>query len=80
MSVNVCSLMSKIDDISSFILGLVNNNIDIKIVAVQEIWSLPHPDLVNIPGYFYLKREKILRGVEWHFLLKTVSHAQLLII
>ena len=67
--------MSKIDDLSSFILQLVNNNIDIKIVALQEIWSLPHPELVNIPGFklLFKARKNTQGGGEAFFVKDGIS-------
>jgi hypothetical protein len=48
--------MSKHEKLKNFILKLDQRNIFITAIALQEIWSLPYADLVNIPGFKFLYR------------------------
>ncbi len=50
-SLNVQSLQSKHASLSQFILECQTNKIPLSILALQETWQIPHPDLVNIPGF-----------------------------
>ena len=54
LSINVCSLMSKHNDLSLFITQLIKNNVNVNVIALQEIWNLPYPELVNIPGFEFI--------------------------
>ena len=64
ISINVCSLMSKHGELTSFVLDLVKNCVNVAIIAVQEIWNIQYPELVNIPGYEFVfkSREKAQGG------------------
>jgi hypothetical protein len=46
--------MSKHSTLMDFIGGLLTDNIAIYVIAVQEIWSIPYPDLVKIPGFSFV--------------------------
>ena len=46
--------MSKITELSSFITNLVKNQVNINIIAVQEIGSIQYPELDNIPGFEFI--------------------------
>lgn len=48
LSINVCSLMSKFENLSAFVLQMVKNRIDIKVIAVQETWNIPCPELLDL--------------------------------
>jgi hypothetical protein len=54
ISLNVQSLLSKHAALSDFISGLLNENISIFVIAVQEIWSIPYPELIKITGYRFV--------------------------
>ena len=45
-------------------LDLVKNCVNVAIIAVQEIWNIQYPELVNIPGYEFVfkSREKVQGG------------------
>ena len=45
-------------------LDLVKNCVNVAIIAVQEIWNIQYPELVNIPGYEFVfkSREKAQGG------------------
>ena len=61
LSVNVCSLMSKHTSLSSFLLNIADKNVII--FAVQEVWEIPHTDLISIPGFnFSHKSRQMSRG------------------
>ena len=45
-----------------FGLGL-RKRIRIDVIALQEIWAIPHVNLINIPGYtFVSKTRELSRG------------------
>jgi hypothetical protein len=54
LSINIQSLMSKFDQLKDFVLTLLKNNVKIVAIALQEIWSVPYPELVNIPGFKFV--------------------------
>ena len=54
LSINVCSLMSKHNDLSLFITQLTKNNVNVNVIAIQEIWNIPYPELVIIPGFEFI--------------------------
>ena len=60
LSVNIQSLNSKFNALDSFIADLFKNNVDISLVALQEIWQIDHPDLFKINGFnfFHSQRRK----------------------
>jgi hypothetical protein len=43
--------MSNHEQLSSLLNDLVRKNVNIAAVALQEVWAVPYPDLVNIPGF-----------------------------
>ena len=51
ISLNIQSLQSKFNELVSFIECLSNKNIFIDIIALQEIWAVPYPESLCIPGY-----------------------------
>ena len=60
-SVNIQSLHSKHQTLKSFLAEL--SYTPISILALQETWSIPHPHLINIPGFNFSHSErKIGRG------------------
>jgi hypothetical protein len=46
--------MSKFDNLKEFVLSLIHNNVKVAAIALQEIWSISYPDLVNIPGFKFV--------------------------
>jgi hypothetical protein len=50
-SLNVRSLMSSHEQLSLLLTNLIQNNVNLAVVALQEVWAVPYPDLVNIPGF-----------------------------
>ena len=51
LNINIQSLNSKFEKLSSFLLNLHNNNVLVDLVALQETWSIKYPGLLSIPGY-----------------------------
>jgi hypothetical protein len=51
LSVNIQSLMSKHELLKTFVTDLLTANVPLDVIALQEIWSLKYPELVNIPGF-----------------------------
>jgi hypothetical protein len=51
LSLNIRSLMSHHPQLNSLITDLVNLGANIQAIALQEVWALPHPDLVKINGF-----------------------------
>jgi hypothetical protein len=52
-SINIQSLQSKHEKLSLFL-----TNSPIKILALQETWHIPYPDLVRIPGYKFIHTQR----------------------
>ena len=57
-SLNVQSLPSKHEKLSTFINELVKNGLQIYAIAVQEIWQIPHLDSVIIPGFKFVHKTR----------------------
>jgi hypothetical protein len=63
LSLNIRSLMCNLDQLLSLITKLTSKGVNIIAIALQEIWNIPYPDLVQIPNYnFYYKTRKNSRG------------------
>jgi hypothetical protein len=63
LSINIQSLMSKYDNLKIFVSDLIKHNVPIASIAVQEVWSVQHSDLVYIPGFkFYYNSRGVGRG------------------
>ena len=60
LSLNVQSLNCKFDGIKNLLLNLKQKNINVNILAMQEIWQLPHPDLYNIDGFSLYTQQRVL--------------------
>jgi hypothetical protein len=54
LSINVQSLLSKHSSLSNFLTNLLENNVPISVVAIQEVWQLHFPELVNVPGFKFV--------------------------
>ena len=79
LSLNICSLMSKFDELYSLITQLTTSNVNIKIIALQEIWNIPYPELVNIPNFkFVLKTRNLNKGGGVAFYVKNDIHFKIL--
>ena len=63
LSINVCSLMSKHQNLFLAINDMLKKQVKIKVIAVQETWNVPYPELVNINGFkLFIKTRTNNRG------------------
>ena len=51
LNINIQSLQSKHEKLKNLILTLVNKNVQIDLIALQETWTIKHPQLLDIPGF-----------------------------
>jgi hypothetical protein len=51
LSLNIRNLMCNFDKFSSFISHLATKGVNIYAIALQEVWSVPYPELVAIDGF-----------------------------
>jgi hypothetical protein len=58
LSINIQSLMSKHEQLKNYVLSLSNANVPIYIIAVQEIWSIHYAELVDIPGFRFIFKNR----------------------
>ncbi len=58
ISINIQSLMSKIDSLKALILHCSNSNVFIDVIAIQESWKVHYPELIQIPGYNFYHQER----------------------
>ena len=55
--------MSKHQSLNEAIQTFIAKNVNVKIIAIQETWNIPYPELVNIKGFkLFLKTRSGLRG------------------
>jgi hypothetical protein len=64
LSTNIQSLQSKFNELKILITHLLNNSIQIAVIALQEIWQVRYPELFDIPGFHPLmyKQRQGARG------------------
>jgi hypothetical protein len=63
LNINIQSLQSKFENLKNYLLNCMNDKIPIYAVALQEIWQIPNPDTLNIPGFsFVFKQRETGRG------------------
>ncbi len=51
LSINVCSLMSKYNDLQNLISYLRTKECNILLIAIQETWDIKYPELVDIQKF-----------------------------
>jgi hypothetical protein len=80
VSVNIQSLQSKYEQFVLEILELEKSNIQIDVIAIQEIWDLKHPELFPLPGYKQLifKQRRGMRGGGVGFYVKNHINTEVL--
>ena len=72
LSLNICSLNSKYDELKHLIHEISKQNINVLAIAIQEIWQIPHPDLYLIDDYsLMLSQRKSGRGGGVGFYVKN---------
>ena len=63
LSMNIRSLQANHCSLNNFLENLFNANIPIDIIAVQEIWQLPQPEVIKITNFtFVFKQRSAGRG------------------
>jgi hypothetical protein len=64
LSINIQSLMSKHEQLVEYIHELESANLSVDVIAVQEIWDVRYPELVNLPGFkpLIFKKRRDMRG------------------
>ena len=68
--------MSKFADFAELIQQCTSSNLNLNIIAIQEVWNVPCPELVNLPNYnFVAKTRKNLRGSGVAFFIKKKWHS-----
>jgi hypothetical protein len=75
LSINIQSLNSKFDELRMQILDLVNKNVQIDVIALQEVWEIRDPNTVIIPGFqplVYKTRANIRGGGVGFYVKGTV--------
>ena len=77
LSINIQSLMSKIDKLKELIVQCSNSNVYIDVIAVQETWKIHYCELIQIPGYsFYHQERKKSNGGGVGFYVKQIHSTQ----
>ena len=51
LNLNIQSLPSKHPNLESFISEIESSGTKITLIALQETWNIPNPNLVNIPNF-----------------------------
>ena len=71
LNLNAQSLPSKHCKIASLLNEFSQNKVNIDILALQEIWQIPSPDFIQIPGYqFIYKTRAFSKGGGIGFFIK----------
>ena len=76
LSINIQSLYSKHDKLVHLLSDFSAANILIDAIAVQEIWDIRYPELVNIPGFkplIYKKRMNMRGGGVGFYIRENLS-------
>ncbi len=74
------SLNSKHESLKEFITELVSKNVNIEIIALQEIWQVQHINLVSIPNFHPLicSQRRGMRGGGVGFYIKNTINFELI--
>ena len=59
MSINIQSLISKKQALNDIINDYVSNCVPIEIIAIQEVWKIPHIEVVQIPNFAFVRESRI---------------------
>jgi len=80
LSLNVQSLNSKFDALNLLISNLKNQDINIEIIALQEIWEIQYPELLKIQGFqqIIFKKRRDMRGGGVGFFIKNGINAKII--
>ncbi len=77
---NLTSLQSKHENLCLELDELIKNNINVDVIALQEIWDVRYPELVAIDGFKPLiyKKRKGMRGGGVGFFIKNTLNAEII--
>jgi len=59
LSINIRSLQANHFSLNSLVENFLNANIPLDIIAVQEIWQLPHPEVISIPNFNFIFKQRL---------------------
>ena len=57
-SLNAQCFMSKLRSITEILNEFKQNNVPVEILAIQEVWKIPHPDTIYIPNYVFVYEDR----------------------
>ena len=57
---NIQSLNSKFNELKNLLLSLSNQKTNVVAIALQEIWQIPHADVLNIPNFTFVYKQRTL--------------------
>ena len=79
MSLNIQSLQSKYQKLINLLNHFSSKGVNIDVIALQEVWQIPFPDLLQIPGYnLFFKTRKKIKGGGVGFYIKDTINAQII--
>jgi len=80
ISLNIQSLQSKFHELCSLLSEFAEKNIEIDVIALQEVWDIQYPELLSIPGYKPLicKTRRGMRGGGVGFYVKDYLNVNIL--
>jgi exonuclease III len=80
LSINIQSLQSKYEQLLIEIAEFSSSNINIDVIALQEVWDIRYPELFPLPGFKPLlcKKRQGMRGGGVGFYVKDHLNAQIL--
>ena len=75
LSVNIQSLKSKFNALDFLTADLIKNNVNLSLIALQEIWQVEHPELFEIKGFnfYHSQRTKFKGGVVGFYVNSELS-------
>jgi hypothetical protein len=76
LGINIQSLQSKHENLCLELDELIKNNINVDVIALQEIWDVRYPELMAIDGFkplIYRKRRGMRGGVVGFFIKNSLN-------
>ena len=59
LSMNIQSLCSKFNDLHTFLASLKQKKVKINLLSLQEVWKIPDPNLLQLPGYKFFYKARV---------------------